>query len=1006
MTDPDSRRTARSPELFERWRTRMSDLRFYKGCLEADVVELLAQRNIAEVFAKLEGSPRAEEIHVTVQALSGGPANNAIYEAFIKPGETVMGLSLSHGGHLSHGSPFNISGRRYNVISYEIDPQTRRLDYDTIVELARRHKPKLIIGGSSAYPWDIEWSRLREAADACGALLLADIAHLSGMVSAGVLNNPLPHADIVSFTTHKTLCGPRGAVILTKRRHAARMIETAVFPGLQGGPHVHSIAGIARLFEIILADPEEWRSFQQRIVDNTAYLAQCLTEAGFQLEYGGTDTHLLLVDLKSFKTNGDEGTPIDGEIAARLLEIAGIVLNKNVIAGDAHAGEASGIRMGMPWATQRGITRPQIKRLAGVIHDVLSQVHTTRVWVRVHRQRCRGRIDPQALWDARATMDEIAQELPFPPPPEDRIDRLEPRLEEGLRVLRIWGPYVDSSLQQTTSCNLAGLNAGETRPGLVLSHTGDVISPAFAMKLDGADPFGQWALAVPADRAEETKRWIESLSDGYTLLDAGDLYAKVDGPMAVRDDTANLVEQFNESDLPSASTGEASNDLVDNTKPFFVGQKAIYADNPPPSKNRYVYEPGDLPVRKTVLNETHRKLEGRMVEFGGWDMPVYYPTGIFAEQRAVRTAAGLFDVSHMSVFEIGGAGARAFCQTTLANDVAKLTPGVAQYTFLLYPDGTAMDDAFLYCFSDERFVIVVNAANAERDWDWFEAVNSREFIIDQNMPGKQIEADVTLRNLRDAGPDSRLDLALQGPASETVLQRLTNRSGAAAIAECGNNRFVEVELDGVSAIVARTGYTGERIGFELFVHPDRTVALWEAILNAGRSEGVMPAGLGARDAARTEAGFPLFGHELEGEERGAMTEADYGFVARLHVPFFIGRDEYIKRVTPRRRKIARLRGKGRRSLRAGHLILDGDSRPVGVVTSFAYLDEELRFVVLAYVDEDFDMEPGQSIKGARLQEIESGESVPEGKLVDLEAVSRFPGNKERSDWQSIYRSSE
>ncbi|MEA1963565.1 MAG: hypothetical protein U9O41_00290, partial [Candidatus Aerophobetes bacterium] len=216
---------------------RYSDRRFYKGVEFADFVESLAQRRIAKCFATDKVS--ADKIFVNVQPLSGAAANNAVYASFIKPGDTIMGMSLSHGGHLTHGSEFNRSGKYYNVISYEVDLESGKLNYDAIKDLASQYKPKIIIAGYSAYPWSVDWEKFREIADSAGAFLFADIAHVAGMVVAGVYPNPVGFADVITFTTHKTLCGPRGAVILTTDREKANLIDEAVFPGEQGGPHIN-----------------------------------------------------------------------------------------------------------------------------------------------------------------------------------------------------------------------------------------------------------------------------------------------------------------------------------------------------------------------------------------------------------------------------------------------------------------------------------------------------------------------------------------------------------------------------------------------------------------------------------------------------------------------------------------------------------------------------------------------------------------------------------------------
>ena len=318
----DPRDSALDCARFGSWQTRLSDRRFYKGTVNANRAELIAQGRIAEVFASLDGSPRADDIQVNIQPLSGAAANLAVFEALLEPGDTFMGLDLSHGGHLTHGSQFNVSGKTYRVHSYGVDPETRRLDYGKIAELARDCRPKLLIGGASAYPWDFDWAALRSIADEVGAWLLADVAHLAGLIAGSVLANPLPHAHVVTFTTHKTLCGPRGAAIVTADPDLGRAMDLAVFPGMQGGPHMNSIAGIARLFELILEDREGFGAFQQEVVENTATLGRCLQEQGFALEYAGTNTHMLLVDLKPFEVAGEGGLddPGDRRLRAGLRE--------------------------------------------------------------------------------------------------------------------------------------------------------------------------------------------------------------------------------------------------------------------------------------------------------------------------------------------------------------------------------------------------------------------------------------------------------------------------------------------------------------------------------------------------------------------------------------------------------------------------------------------------------------------------------------------------------------
>ena len=248
---------------------RYADKRYYKGTEYADIVEALARRRAAELFATSTYSP--DQLFVNVQALSGAPANNAIYSALLNVGDTVMGLDLLHGGHLTHGSPVNRSGRNYNIVSYSVNPETERLDYDQIMALAQEHHPKMIIAGYTSYPYAPDWSKFREIADSVGAYLMADIAHVAGLVIAGDYPTPVGIADVVSFTTHKTLAGPRGAVIITHKSALASKIDRAVFPGEQGGPHINSIAALA--VALRLARSEQFRDLQHQTVKNASRLA-------------------------------------------------------------------------------------------------------------------------------------------------------------------------------------------------------------------------------------------------------------------------------------------------------------------------------------------------------------------------------------------------------------------------------------------------------------------------------------------------------------------------------------------------------------------------------------------------------------------------------------------------------------------------------------------------------------------------------------------------------------
>jgi len=338
--------------------------RYYGGCEFVDIAEDLARDRAKELF----GCDA-----VNVQPHSGSQANMAAYFAAIQPGDTVLGMNLAHGGHLTHGSPVNFSGRLFNIVPYGVTEDTNLIDYDEVKKLAQEHSPKLIVVGWSAYPRDIDFSKFREIADECGALLMADIAHPAGLVVAGLYSDPIPHCDYVTTTTHKTLRGPRGGMIMMKEEHAKK-VNSRVFPGSQGGPLMHAIAAKAVAFKEALTP--EFIEYQNQIVKNAKYLGECMLEAGFNLVSGGTDTHLVLIDLRE--------TELTGKIAEDTLELAGITVNKNAIPFDPHPPTiTSGIRIGTPAITTRGMKEDEMGVIAGFINEALINIDNGKVLSRI-----------------------------------------------------------------------------------------------------------------------------------------------------------------------------------------------------------------------------------------------------------------------------------------------------------------------------------------------------------------------------------------------------------------------------------------------------------------------------------------------------------------------------------------------------------------------------------------------------------------------------------------------
>lgn len=327
--------------------------RYYGGCEFVDVAEELARERAKQLFG-------AE--HANVQPHSGAQANTAVYFAMLKPGDTILGMNLSHGGHLTHGSPVNLSGTYFNIVSYGVDKDTETINYDEVMDIAKQAKPKMIVAGASAYPRAIDYKAFREIADAVGALLMVDMAHIAGLVAVGLLPSPVPYADFTTTTTHKTLRGPRGGMILCSKERAAA-IDKAIFPGTQGGPLMHVIASKAVCFKEAMS--QEFKVYQQNVMANAAALADELQKEGLRLVSGGTDNHLMLVDVRHKGLNG--------KVAENLLEQVNITVNKNTIPFDPEKPTVtSGVRLGTPAITSRGFAAQDMGDVAKAIALALS----------------------------------------------------------------------------------------------------------------------------------------------------------------------------------------------------------------------------------------------------------------------------------------------------------------------------------------------------------------------------------------------------------------------------------------------------------------------------------------------------------------------------------------------------------------------------------------------------------------------------------------------------------
>ncbi len=900
---------------------RYADPRYYKGVEYADAIESLARRRCAEVFATEKFS--ADQIYINVQPLSGAPANNAVYTALVTPGDTILGMNLLHGGHLTHGSSVNRSGKLFNVVHYTVHPETEQIDYDQVEALALEHKPKIIIAGYSSYPFVPDWARFRSIADKVGAIFLADASHIAGLIAGRAIPSPVGVAHVVTFTTHKTLLGPRGAVVLTTDPALGRKLDRAVFPGEQGGPHMHAIAALATTLK--LAKTDSFRKLQHQIVKNCAALTNRLAERGLRISYGGTNTHLGNVDCKSIV--GPDGTPLSGDMAARILDIAGIVVNRNTIPGDKTAMAASGIRYGTPWITQRGLGEKEMEELGDIIADVLHAITPYSLETR-KGESIRAKVDFAVLEDAKIRVRKLAESAGYDGdatrhsgyPHYFFIDE-KPATKGDWAAYDLTGHGIRTFVNYAFASDVELLKAGEHQKTLL--HTPKETIEGVITCVDPQ----RFRFAVPAGKAALAATWLREMSDGYVYFDQ-DLLRRAPGPIYV-------VES------PDAPGVKVDGSVKPTQKPFVIGAKATEA----PALPKFVWEEKESDhLRRTPLYETHKKLGAKIIPFAGWEMPVWY-TSVVEEHLATRQAAGLFDVAHMGVYQAEGPDAVVFLDSVCGNDISALEVGESCYTHFLTPDADVVDDLLVYRRGVEKYLVVVNASNDDKDWAWLTAVREGKVCVDNDHPAARgFGRNVVFRNLRDpkAGADMRVDIALQGPKSREILLALgVDAADRRKIMALKRTELCEAVVGGIELVVSRTGYTGEKMAFELFVHPDKTVELWDGLMKAGGPLGLKPCGLGARDSLRTEAGLPLYGHEMGGDLNLGVAEANFGSFVKTYKPWFIGRSAYLAREAARNTVVVRFRftEKGVRMAHHNDPIIDKKGKTVGVVTSCA-IDSE------------------------------------------------------------------
>ncbi len=979
--------------------------RYYKGTEVAEVVESLARRRTAERFATSKYG--ADKLYVNVQPLSGAPANSAVYTALALPGDTILGMNLTDGGHLTHGSPVNRSGIFFNVISYGVHPETERLDYDQIRDLALQHRPKFIIGGYTSYPWSPDWQLLRQIADEAGSLVLADVSHVAGLIIAGVYPSPVGIADIVSFTTHKTLNGPRGAVLVTHKRDLARKLDRAVFPGEQGGPHMNSIAGLAVAMK--LAATEQFHTLQKQTAINAQTMVQRFQERGMRIPYGGTDTHMFLLDVGQVK--GADGSPLSGDIAARILDIAGVVANRNTIPGDTSPFRATGVRFGTPWITQRGFREAECIQLTDAIADLMlackpysyAKNSTTKNW--------RSKVDFDVFVDVQKRVNQLAMSagIDYEVPTLGDYPKESDAAEEHFRVLpeddhyeaatwgtiHVYGEAATAFLNTVLTCEVLDMKNGDWQPMYLLEMNGTYITRGMVERKND-----HVYLLYVEECLDYAVQWLSALSDGYAQFDEHDIYAKVPGavsvsPLAREADMSRFVELDLNSDWAYQGIG------FTNDKAYFVGAAGRSYQGPKGEALPVFewHEPASDTLKTTTLHSLHKSLGAKMVGFAGYDMPVWYAS-VTDEHKAVRTDAGIFDVTHMGVFDVSGAGSEAFLDAVTTNDVSRLEVGEAHYSYLLGLDGIPLDDIFIYRRANAHFMVVVNASNNDKNWAWLNAVLKGEVRISHERPWIKAPARATtvLRDLRAPNtPDGRVDLALQGPKSLDYLLALDgSEADKAKLKKLTWARLIEIKLGGYDLIISRTGYTGERVAYEIFVHPDKAADFFKLLVETG----VTPCGLASRDSLRTEAGLPLYGHELAGDLKMNPADAGFGSYVKTWKPFFIGKSAFLAYEAKRDVETVRFQvdTKGLRSPVPGDPLVDNRGRVIGQVTSCAlgldgyHLGQAL--VKNKYASEGTQMLVYANANGAKdgkVAGLKMGDKVAAPQTVTV--VSRFPARK-------------
>jgi len=917
----------------------------------------------------------AAHLHVDLSPPTEAEATLACARAAVPGGGGILDLALRRDDLWGRAGEWTIVRPPLDTF---ISPESAALDHDRVAELLAEHRPALLIAGGDRCPRLPDWERLGETCRDTGCLLLAELGGAAGLVAAGACPSPIGHADIVTIATGTTLCGPPGAAVLSTRHDLARRISRALSDRghAPSGPHPAALAGAFGR-----ASDDEFIDLQRRIVANARRVTDALCEAGVPVIAGGTGGHLCVVEAP--------------QALSRCLGALRLNADTHTLAPS--TGGAPLIALGLTWLTQQGATEDQ----AAVLGEVLGQA----------AQAVGAGMDVATLAALEERVTELAAELgvaPSPSAPSADSQALLAEADAHLRdhplfgadeatVLILDGDRAGAFLDQVATGRVAGLARGECAHTFLLqpdlAPIDDVlIAPSAALP-------AAWLICAHATRQGVVAAWLRGLAEGCLPCEAAEGRRRLDGPVRIREVgtlEAREAAGREEAGLPDWSRDGAASDGLSLfhrghraafglRKPFFVGQEALEAEVDLPRAARGFEPPSreNEGLRETPLIGEHERLGGRLIDFEGWRMPVWY-TSIAEEHAAVREGAGLFDIGHMGLIEVSGARAVDFLEAAATNRAAELEPGCCHYTFLLAPDGLPLDDIIVCRAGEERFIMVVNASNARRVWSWLTAVVSGEVAIDRDRPHIQVDLPVSLRDLTDesAGDDRLTGMALQGPSAAPVMDALLDSAPAASAARSLSRfRLCRAELGGIPAVISRTGYTGEEIGYELFVHPDHAANLWRRILELGRDLGVRPAGLGARDSTRVEVGLPLFGHELAGPHGITPVGAGYGRFVRLDKPFFIGRSALLERERERTARIVRFRldDEGARAIRAGDPVASHRGELIGWVTSCALAGD--RQIGMAWLEER------AARVGSRLLLFPSRQAQRSRALADLEALS-------------------